>query len=123
MQDQDSKKAELKKLERDLDAVAERDEPEPPLRTEIDAEPSPISPSHPENPRNDDPYGNDPLAGASPSVAASADVENLASHRRRSHVAPEPPPAKRTDLGKPARWVIGALVAVLVLWLLMGWFG
>lgn len=123
MQDQDSKKAALKKLQRDLDAVDAREEPESPFRTDVDAEPSPISPSHPDNPQNDDPYGKDPLAGASPSVAASADVENLASHRHKTHVPPERPPSKRADPGKTARWVIGALVGALVLWLLLGWIG
>lgn len=121
MQDKDNSKADLKRLERDLEAARERDEPEAPFRTDVDAEPSPISPSHPDNPLNDDPYGNDPLAGASPSVAASADVENPASHRRGTHVAPERPLSNPGDPGKIARWVIGAFVVALVLWLLLGW--
>lgn len=123
MQDQVSKKAALKKLQRDLDAVGAREEPESPLRTDVDAEPSPISPSHPDNPLNDETRGKDPLSGASPSVAASADVEARATRRGQHQAAPERRLSTAGNPGKTARWVIGALVVALVLWLLLGWIG
>ena len=123
MPEHDSKKKSLKSLQRDLDAIRERDEPETPLRTDVDAEPSPISPAHPDNPLNDEDHAEDPLSGASPSVKASADVDKAASQQREPHVETERPDSKAGDPGKTARWVIGALVVALVLWLLLGWLG
>ncbi len=58
-----------------------------------------------------------PAPGVRPPVSDTTNPQRPAPHRST------PEPAAGAGTGKVARWAIGVLVAILVLWLLLGLFG
>lgn len=117
MAERDSKKEALEDLERDLKAVQGRDRPETPLRTNVDAPVSPISPTHPGSVSHHD--AADEERATTASQTGSADPVAPKQHRSGSDQTPDQTGSGSKDQGKVTRWAIGLLGAALVLWLLV----
>ncbi|WFE76568.1 hypothetical protein [Roseinatronobacter sp. S2] len=58
-----------------------------------------------------------------PEMAKPAGPDKTAPEKRETVFPTDLPPARPPDSGRPMRWVIGAFVAALALWLLVRMFG
>lgn len=120
MAERDSKKDALEDLERDLKAVQGRDTPESPLRTNVDAPVSPVSPTHPGSVSHHDAADDGRVTDAS--RTGSADPVAPKQHRGGSDQTPDKGGSSSKYQGTAMRWAIGLLGAALVLWLLLTLF-